>query len=71
MESGVVSGFFPMLGWAIVLGSAALSVTLGLILSFHWFKYAMNPTAAMTGSIVYTIGCVLILVLLLGAVAGL
>jgi hypothetical protein len=71
MESGVVSGFFPMLGWAIFLGSAALSVTLGLILSFHWFKYAMNPTAAMTGSIVYSVGCILILALLLGAVIGL
>lgn len=71
MESGVVSGFFPLLGWAIFLGATALSATLGIILSFHWFKYAMNPRVAMTGTIIYSAGCVVILALLLGAVVGL
>lgn len=71
MESGVVSGFFPLLGWAIFLGSCALSVTLGAILSFHWFRYAMNPSAAMMGTIVYGLGCLVILSLLLGSVVGL
>jgi hypothetical protein len=71
MESGVVSGFFPMLGWAIFFGASALSVTLGIILSFHWFRYAMNPSMAMMGTILYGAGCVIILALLLGAVIGL
>lgn len=71
MESGVVSGFFPMLGWAIFLGSCALSLTLGIILSFHWFRYAMNPSMATIGTIAYGAGCLIILALLLGAVASL
>lgn len=71
MESGVVSGFFPLLGWAIFFGASALSVALGVILSFHWFRYAMNPSMAMTGSIIYAAGCVIILALLLGTVVGL
>jgi hypothetical protein len=71
MESGVVSGFFPMLGWAIFLGATALSITLGAILSFHWFRYAMNPSAAMVGTIVYGVGCIIILALLLGSVLAL
>lgn len=71
MESSVVSGFFPLLGWAIFLGSCALSVTLGGILSFHWYKYAMNPSAATIGTIVYSAGCLIILSMLLGSVIGL
>lgn len=71
MESGVVSGFFPMFGWAIFLGSCALSIVLGIILSFHWFRYAMNPSAAMIGTIAYGAGCLVILALLLGAVVSL
>ncbi len=71
MESSAVSGFLPLLGWAIFFGALALSFALGIILSFHWFKYAMNPSAAMMGTILYCAGCVIILALLLGAVAGL
>ncbi len=68
MESGVVSGFFPLLGWAIFLGALALSVALGVILGFHWFSYARNDGAAFTASILYGTGCIIILVMLLGAV---
>lgn len=71
MESGVVSGFFPIFGWAIFLGATALSVTLGGVLSFHWFKYAMNKSAATVGTIVYGAGCLVILSLLLGSVISL
>lgn len=71
MESGVVSGFFPLLGWAIFLGALVLSVALGTILGFHWFSYARNDGAALTASVVYGVGCVIILVMLLGSVIAL
>ncbi len=71
MESGVASGFFPLLGWAIFLGALALSVALGVILGFHWFNYARNDGMALTASIVYGAGCVIILVMLLGSVIAL
>lgn len=71
MESGVVSGFFPLLGWAIFLGALLLSIALGLILGFHWFNYARNGSAALTASVVYGLGCTVILMMLLGAVIAL
>lgn len=71
MESGVVSGFFPFLGWAIFLGGLALSVALGVILSFHWYRYAMNSAVATTATIIYAAGTFVILFMLLGAVLSL
>jgi len=68
MDGGVLPGFFSLLAWAIFLGAAALSVVLGIILSFHWFRYAMNPSVAMIASVVYGGGTLLILSILLGAV---
>lgn len=69
--SGVVSGFFPVVGWAIFLGALALSIALGVILGFHWFSYARNDGAALTASIVYGAGCLVIIIMLLGAVMAL
>ena len=69
--SGVVSGFFPIVGWAMFLGALGLSVGLGVILGFHWFSYSRNDGAALTASIVYGVGCAVILVMLLGAVMAL
>lgn len=71
MVGGVASGFFPFLGWAILLGSLILSIGLGVILGFHWFNYARNTGAALTASIVYGAGCLIILVMLLGSVLSL
>ena len=68
--AAVLPGFFGLLAWAIFLGAAALSITLGVIMSFHWFRYARNPQTALFSTIVYGIGCVVILVLLLGAVTS-
>ena len=68
MDGGVLPGFFSLLAWAIFLGAAALSVVLGVILSFHWFRYAMNPSIAMISTVVYGAGTLLLLSILLGAV---
>lgn len=70
MDGGVLPGFFSLLAWAIFLGATALSIVLGIILSFHWFKYSMNPNGAMIASIVYGAGCLVILTLLIGAVVS-
>ena len=71
MTGGVASGFFSFLGWAILLGSLILSVGLGVILGFHWFNYARNNGAALTASIVYGGGCLIILAMLFGSVLAL
>lgn len=43
----------PLLAWAIFAAASALTVLLGILLSYHWFRYAMNPAIALLGSIIY------------------
>lgn len=43
------------LAWAVFVGALLLVISLGAILAYHWFRYAMNPTVAMTATIVYAI----------------
>lgn len=43
----------PLLIWAIFAAACALSIFLGALLAYHWFRYAMNPAASMLATIVY------------------
>lgn len=43
------------LAWAVFIGALLLVVSLGAILAYHWFRYAMNPGVAMTATIVYAV----------------
>lgn len=43
----------PLLAWAIFAASTALTILLGLLLAYHWFRYAMNPAVALLSSIIY------------------
>lgn len=45
-----------MLAWAVFIGASLLSILLGAILSYHWFKYAMNPPVASLAFFVFAIG---------------
>lgn len=45
-----------MLAWAIFIGAALLSLTLGAALSYHWYRYAMNPPAASFAFLIFAIG---------------
>jgi hypothetical protein len=66
--TGVLPGFFSLLSWAIFLGATALSVGLGFVLSFHWYRYSSNQNVAFISTLVYGGGCLVILALLLGTV---
>ncbi len=55
MQNPLVA-FLPTLGWAVFIGAFLLSILLGAILSYHWFKYAMNPPAASAAFLVFAIG---------------
>jgi|GEM_PF-1573791 len=48
--------FLPMLAWAIFIGATLLSLTLGAILTYHWYRYAMNPPMASYAFLVFAIG---------------
>jgi hypothetical protein len=43
----------PLLAWAIFAAAAALTVLLGLLLAYHWLRYAMNPAISLLAMIVY------------------
>ncbi len=50
------AAFLPMLGWAIFIGATMLSLSLGAILSYHWYRYAMNPPMSSFAILIFTIG---------------
>ncbi len=43
----------PTLLYAIFLGASALTVFLGALLTYHWYRYAMNPGVATLAVCVY------------------
>ena len=49
----ILAASLPLLAWAICAASAALSLTLGGLLAYHWFRYAMNKPMSFTACIVY------------------
>jgi O-antigen ligase len=59
-------GFLQLLTGAILLGALALAVVLGLILAYHWYRFALNPRAATIASIVYSVGCIVIFAFIAG-----
>lgn len=48
--------FLPTLAWATFVGALLFSIFLGAILSYHWFKYSMNPPVASFAFLVFAIG---------------
>ena len=52
MDPAVMSAL-PLLAWAIFAAATALTLALGALLAYHWFRYAMNGAAAMLSVIVY------------------
>ncbi len=67
---GILPGFLSLLAWAIFIGALALAALIGALLSFHWFRYAMNARLAMMTSLVYSLGCLAILAFLFGTTLG-
>lgn len=57
----------PLIAWAIFAAACALTILLGLLLSYHWFRYAMNAAVALLSSIIYTTIAFLLLSGLLAA----
>ena len=49
----VLASSLPLLAWAIFAASTALSLALGGLLAYHWFRYAMNKPMSFTASIIY------------------
>jgi hypothetical protein len=63
-------GALPLIAWAIFAAATALTVLLGALLSYHWFRYAMNPAMALIAVLLYaSIAFVLLSLLLASTIA--
>lgn len=52
MESQGVD-FAVLFGWALCAAATALTLTLGAILSYHWYRYAFNRAVASLAIVTY------------------
>ena len=60
--------FTGLIAWSILTGALCFVALTGLVLSYHWFQYAMSRSAAVIALAAYSGVCVLLLTLLLSAV---
>lgn len=44
----------PLLAWAVFAAASALTICLGLLLAYHWFRYAMNPAVSLLSLVTYS-----------------
>jgi len=57
-----------LVAWSIFTGTACFVVLAGIVLSYHWFSYAMNKFAAFAALASYSLISCILLALLLSAV---
>lgn len=69
MPEGVLTGqFVTTIMWVFFASTLALSLILGVILSYHWMRYAMNGFVSMVALILYAGGCFLFLSTMFAAI---
>lgn len=49
----MLMGALPLIAWAVFAAATALTVLLGALLAYHWFRYAMNPAVSLLSLITY------------------
>lgn len=48
-----VMTFLPSLAWVLAAASLLFTTLLGIVLAFHWFRYAFAPFVSMATLAVY------------------
>lgn len=49
----VLANLVPYVALAIFLATTLLAIMLGCILSYHWFRFAMNKSMALISLVIY------------------
>lgn len=57
----VVTQSLPLLTSVIALASLVLTVGLGILLAYHWMRYALAPATTVLAIIIYSIVSLLLL----------
>lgn len=55
-------------GWVIAAGAAVFALVVGIILAYHWYRFALSPVAASFASALYAAGCIIFLIILFNSV---
>lgn len=53
MEGPSLGALLVPVAWAVFAGATLLTILLGAILSYHWFRFAMNAPVSFTAVIVF------------------
>lgn len=57
--------------WTIAAASALLSAGVGASLAYHWFRFGVNRTVAISALIAFSLGSLILLSLLFALAAAL
>ena len=57
----VVIALLPLLAWAVLIGATALSITWGVVIGYHWFRYAMDTKLSILTVTLYSVVATLLL----------
>ena len=49
-----IAASLPTLMWAIFAGAVLLTLSLGALLAYHWFRYAMNKAVSLTALVIFS-----------------
>ncbi len=71
MDTAVPATAVVGLGTIVVLGAALLAVIFGIVLAYHWYRFAADAAMATFALALYAVGAVIILALLVAALPGL
>jgi hypothetical protein len=67
----ILIGLMKPVSWFIFGGMTLMTLVVGLILAYHWKRYAMNAGMSFASLIVFAIGAGILLLGLLGATIAL
>ena len=71
LDLGIPSDMI-VLGIRVIFSAAlALSITLGIILSYHWLRFAMSPVMPIVAVVAYGAVCAVILSVMLSLMQAL
>jgi hypothetical protein len=64
MHIVVSASILSTASFVITTGALLLSIVFGIVLGYHWYRFALSPLAATGALALYAAGCVLLLTLL-------
>lgn len=71
MSTSTASTVFVGMGTVVAAAAVLLVIAFGVVLAYHWYRFAADASMATFATALYAVGSVLILALLFAALPGL